>query len=88
MSIPENSYVLFEVVVRQSPEVYTLLQAGGCMGFVGNLKEQSECLSFENVSYWPLSNSKEETPIELAQEYFNLTPKFSTTSVSQLVMAP
>eukprot|EP00026_Physarum_polycephalum_P016268 Phypoly_transcript_17140.p1 GENE.Phypoly_transcript_17140~~Phypoly_transcript_17140.p1 ORF type:complete len:147 (+),score=10.30 Phypoly_transcript_17140:58-498(+) len=85
MAVPENSYVLFDVVVKTAPEVYAFMQAGGCMGFVGNLKEQSECICFENVNVWPLSNDKEENlSLESAQQYFNLTSKFSSP-VSQLV---
>jgi hypothetical protein len=84
MSIPENSYVLFDVVVKSSPEVYAFMQAGGCMGFVGNLKEQSECICFENVNVWPLNNNKEDsTSLESAQQYFNLNTK--SYIVTQLV---
>jgi len=88
MSFPLNSYVLFDVVVKTAPEVFAFVQAGGCMGFVGNLKEQSECLSFQNVNIWPLSNIKEETAtIDSARQHFKLmpTPKPFSVTISQMV---
>ena len=86
LSVPENSYILFDVVVKENPEVFAYyMQAGGCMGFVGNLKDEIESICYENVQVWPLSSSDNKT-IELAQEHFNLSAK--PKNVPQLATSP
>lgn len=89
-NIPENSYVLVDVVVKPSPEAAYFMQTSGCLGFIGHMKEEAECVCFENVNVWPLNNNakEEESLLASAQTHFNISLKMEEPVSSLVSVAP
>jgi len=91
--VPSNSYIMFTAAVKMSPQLlayYT--QGGGCIGFIGKLKEEIESVCFENVNVWPLDNAKKDAStsisFEAAQQFFQLSPKAMHNTAPLVSVAP
>jgi len=91
-AIPDNSYIMFDAVVKTSPQLMSYyMQSGGCIGFIGKLKEEYESVCFENVNVWPLDGTVDATDssiLESAQQHFHLSTKLQHNVAPMVSVAP